>query len=174
MSGALNTPASFRSRLESFRYTVQRPPDPLMLSETAEAAGLADGRFHASADWLVGTIRARFPDFVSQIVDYFDSPRAGEMIVFSADGWDFSQANRGSHGGIGQQDMIVPMAFAGPGLPAGGQIPLARTVDLLPTLLEFLGRPDALGASGPIDGVSRLEELRGARSRRPTTARDAP
>ena len=50
------------------------------------------------------------------------------------------------------------MVFAGPGLPPGGTIPLARNCDVLPTLLNLLGAPLVLpdGACVDIDGTNLL------------------
>jgi len=76
-----------------------------------------------------------------RILAYFRSPRAGDMIVFAAPGWDFGGTHKGGHGGIrAEEDMHVPLLLAGPGVPHT-RVDVARTVDLAPTLLQLLGKP---------------------------------
>jgi arylsulfatase A-like enzyme len=112
-----------------------------------------------SRAWLAATIGSRYPDLVPQIAALFDSERAGSIVFFAAEGWDFSTEDpAGGHGSILAADVRVPMLFAGPGLPAGATIPLARNCDVMPTLLHLLGgeplMPD--GRRVDIDGVNLL------------------
>lgn len=143
-----------------YRYVVIDGADPLGLAEHAPAKPLLDGRFHTSQQWLLATCDSDAPDVVAQIVDYFDAPRSGDMMLFSTDAWQFEPHYVGGHGSITPQDMHVPMVFAGAGLPAGGQIKTARLVDVVPTLLEYLGRADAPPCR--IDGVSRWPQIQAA------------
>lgn len=119
---------------------------------------------HTSRQWLAATAQSRYPDFVPQIVEMFDSPHAGDAVVFAADSATFDTSTRGGHGSALQRDIIVPMIWCGPGIPTGGQIQSARTVDVAPTLLDLL-QADRNGYRGPpTDGVSLAQELRNARS----------
>jgi len=69
---------------------------------------------------------------------YFRAPRAGDLAIFASPGWDFLSPNRAGHGGLrAYDDMHVPLLLAGPGVPHK-TIPAARTVDLVPTLLQLL------------------------------------
>jgi hypothetical protein len=54
------------------------------------------------------------------------------------------------------------MLFAGPGLPSGGRIPVARAVDIAPTLVEMVAGPQRVQRLGTIDGASLLSQLRAA------------
>ena len=147
----------------SYRYTVLTGADPLGLASSPAAEKLLDGRFHSSEDWLEATIDSSAPDLVAQIVDYFDSRRSGDLLLFSTGRWQFAAGTAGGHGGITPMDMRIVWAFAGPTIPAGCSVPFGRVVDLTPTLLDFLGRLDQPAKSPPFDGVSRLSELRSAR-----------
>ena len=62
--------------------------------------------------------------------------------------------------------MRVPMFFSGPGLPRGGRIEYARSLDLTPTVLELLGKP-LPSRAGPMDGISIAEPLRNAATTTP-------
>lgn len=92
-------------------------------------------------DWLERTAETDYPDAPVQLLAYFRADRAGDLAVFATPGWDFGRNHRGGHGGLrAEQDMLVPLALAGPGVPKA-RLNTARTIDLLPTLLGLLGRP---------------------------------
>ncbi len=141
------------------RYAVhQRPGEEVfdLATVDADATGehIADSR-----QWLQLTADSRYPDFIPQIVAYFDSERSGNIVFFAADGWDFSKEDpHGGHGSILPGDMRVPMIFAGPGLSDTARIPFARNTDVMPTLLYVLGAklelPD--GTRVDIDGTNLL------------------
>jgi arylsulfatase A-like enzyme len=113
-----------------------------------------------SEEWLGMTAGDAMPDLIAQLVELFDSPRTGDVMVFAEEGWVFERENRGGHGSCLARDMHPPMLFAGPDLPAGGTIPHARLVDLMPTVLGLLGKADRLNGIDPIDGINRAEQLR--------------
>jgi len=114
-----------------------RVPRPLLAGEPA------DGR-----TWLKATCRTDMPDLPEQILTYFRSRRAGDIAVFAAPGWDFENTNRAGHGGLrADDDMCVPLLIAGPGVPHG-RLETVRAVDLVPTLLDLLGRPVPAGLDG--------------------------
>lgn len=95
----------------------------------------------SSREWLEVTHGTNYPDLPAQILAYFQSSRAGDVIVFAAPGWDFGGTHKGGHGGIrAAEDMHVPLLITGPGVPHK-RINVARTVDLAPTLLQLLGKP---------------------------------
>ncbi len=130
------------------------------------AAFVASG-WHSSRAWLAATARANYPDFVPQIVEMFDSSRAGDIVVFAEPRWTLRAGERGGHGSATRSDICVSSYYAGPGLPRGAKLPYARLVDVMPTLLDLLGRREALERAGAIDGVSLAPELRAAGSPRP-------
>ncbi len=105
---------------------------------------------------------ARFgvPHLAEQIVAYFRAARAGDIAVFAAPGWDFGTKWQAGHGGLRPGDMLTPMAIAGPGVPAG-RLDTARTVDLVPTILDLLGR----AVPTHMDGRSLLEPAADAQNR---------
>jgi arylsulfatase A-like enzyme len=63
-------------------------------------------------------------------------------------------------------DVLVPLVFAGDGVPRGVDAGVARLEDVAPTLLELLGQPVPTG----LDGVSLVPRLRGERDAEPTVA----
>jgi arylsulfatase A-like enzyme len=69
--------------------------------------------------------------------------------------WSFSPAST-THGTTNPPDVIVPIAFMGPGIPAVRSDRAARTVDIGPTLAALLGvRP-----TEPLEGIVLPEVVR--------------
>jgi arylsulfatase A-like enzyme len=123
------------------QYRVVSGKDPLGYEEKLSSAEpQAETVTLSSRQWLKLTHGTNYPDLPAQILAYFRSPRAGDFIVFAAPGWDFGGAHKGGHGGVrAEEDMLVPLVLAGPGVPHA-RVQAARTVDLTPTLLQLLGK----------------------------------
>lgn len=135
--------------------------DPLGYLDVAELAQIVRaGSWRDSRAWLAATAASRHPDFVPQVVEMFDSPRTGDLVVFAAHDWLLYRGELAGHGSTFSRDMRLPLFFSGPGLPAGGEIPLARIVDLMPTVLGLLGEAHRLDTIPPIDGIDLSEQLR--------------
>ena len=129
----------------SYRVTAGR--DPLGWAACVPRA-LLDGRPADGRTWLTATAGTETPDLPEQILTYFQSSRAGDIALFAAPGWDFENVNRAGHGGLrADDDMCVPLLLAGPRVPHT-RLPTARTVDLMPTLLDLLKRPVPPGLDG--------------------------
>jgi arylsulfatase A-like enzyme len=121
--------------------------DPLGYRETVRAAML-DGTPHDQGEWLAATAESLYPDLVPQIVTYFDAPRAGDILVFAAPIWDFASGNKAGHGGLRPGEMFTIFAAAGPGVPHERTRGPIRSVDMMPTILQLLGRPIPPGLDG--------------------------
>ncbi len=148
-----------------YRYRVTVGADPLGYASVSAAAALMDGGYHDADAWLSATLKTSKPDVAVQLVELNDSPRAGDLVLYAADGWDFfTPGQRGGHGGLLRHEIVVPWIWAGPGLPAGASLEGgARTVDLMPTIMHLIGRSAVLPAG--LDGRSLAERLRAARAR---------
>jgi arylsulfatase A-like enzyme len=142
-------------------YRLVPDGDVLGYMRNADLAAFVAGGWHDSRSWLAATGGEEFPDFVPQIVELFDSPRAGDVVVFAESDWTFDPQLPGGHGSVVAADMRVPFYFAGPDLPAGASIPCGRTVDLVPTVLDLLGELHRL-ADLSLDGISLARDLRTA------------
>ena len=127
--------ATYRYRRES--------GDPLGIG--ADLEGSADETFDATRD-------GNYPDAIVQILSLAGSPRAGDVILSAAPGWDFRKRyepipHRSSHGALHRDHMMVPLLLnrAAAGIPR-------RTTDLFASALDALGvAPPAL-----MDGRSFL------------------
>jgi hypothetical protein len=121
------------------RYRVIAGDDPLGW-HGAIGATAAGGTELSPRAWFDLTASSDWPDVPAQLVAYFRSRRAGDLMVFAGDDWDLGTRLRAGHGGVDPTDMNTPMLLAGPGVPHG-TLDYARTADLVPTLLALLGRP---------------------------------
>jgi len=146
-------------RGKSYGYGILAGGDPLGYVDDPDAKSLIESGFHSADTWLAATCDTDFPDLVPQIVELFDSPRAGQIVIFADRGWDFHQNDVGGHGSVLAEDMLVPLVLAGPGIEAGGKLRTARLVDLMPTVVDMLGCSDRLAQCGPLDGKSLLPVL---------------
>ena len=103
----------------------------------------------ASADRLAElTADSEYPDALWQIIQFFRSGRAGDLIVNARHGFDLRarfeyQPHNGSHGGLHKDHILVPALVNGRW--AKNRM---RTVDLFPTILAALGLPVPPGLDG--------------------------
>lgn len=102
-----------------------------------------------SADRLAElTADSEYPDALWQIVQFFRSDRAGDLIVNARHGFDLRarfeyQPHNGSHGGLHRDHMLVPALVNGHWARSR-----MRTVDLFPSILAALGLPVPPGIDG--------------------------
>jgi hypothetical protein len=143
-----------------YRYDVSSG-DALGDWADARLSALIAAGEHDGSQWFEGTAGSRYPDVIVQLVALFDSPRAGDVVLFAADGWDFRPGNLGSHGSVLAADLRIPMIFAGPGLAKGRTIPRARLVDVAPTILHWIRGHGLLDREPPMDGVDLTSQLLG-------------
>jgi hypothetical protein len=90
-----------------------------------------------------------FPDTPWQLVEFFRSPRAGDLVVCARAGFDLRsrfeyQPHNGSHGALERDHMLVPAAV---NARWASDRPFC-TADLFPTILSALGLPVPDGLSG--------------------------
>lgn len=117
--------------------------DPLGLGE--DLIGL-----DASAAWE-RTRSSEYPDALVQLCAIASAPRAGDIILSAAPGWDLRSrwepiSHVSGHGALHREQMLVPFVSSRP----LRQQPL-RTTDLFPTALQRLGITVPRG----LDGVGR-------------------
>ena len=138
------------------RRTVGLGPDgqPASLTTTCDGADpLAYGALPstASADHLAElTADSEYPDALWQIVQFFRSDRAGDLVVNARNGFDLRarfeyQPHNGSHGGLHRDHMLVPALVNGRW--AASRL---RTVDLFPSILAALGLSPPPGLDGRV------------------------
>ena len=110
-----------------------------------DVEGSADATFDATRE-------GNYPDAIVQILSLAGSPRAGDVILSAAPGWDFRARyepipHRSSHGALHRDHMMVPLLL---NRPAAGTP--RRTTDLFASALDALG----VQAPASLDGGSFL------------------
>ncbi len=123
-----------------YAYRVTQGTDPLGYASSPDLKSFVAAGAHASDEWLQAAARTEYPDLVAQLPEFFDSPRAPDVYISPKNGYGFRSGKAAGHGALSRSEMVVPFVFAGPGVPHGSR-PVARTVDLAPTLLHWLGVP---------------------------------
>jgi Type I phosphodiesterase / nucleotide pyrophosphatase len=129
------------ARVDGHRYHYQRDTgDPLGVGRDLDGV--------SSDDAYDATIDGDYPDGVVQIVHLARSPRSGEIILSAARDWDFRAhyepiPHVSSHGALHREHMLVPLLVNRPvrGRPR-------RTVDVMPSALEALGKRVPAGLDG--------------------------
>jgi Type I phosphodiesterase / nucleotide pyrophosphatase len=120
--------------------------------ETASGDPLAVG------DSWSGTLRESlehtwdgvYPDAAFQLLDQFRSPRSGDLLAVAREGYDFRDRyeipeHKSGHGSLTRVHMQTPVWASRP-LPA---VPY-RTVDLFPSMLQWLGVKVPKGLDGEL------------------------
>lgn len=115
--------------------------DPLGLGPRADMDAAAS---------LDASLDSDYPDAAVQIVQLFESPRTGDVVLSSRPGYDLRATHerpehRGSHGSLHRDHMLVPLLVSGK-----TRRDRARTADIFPTILSHMG----LRAPDGIDGES--------------------
>jgi hypothetical protein len=137
--------------------------DLLGLATAPELARFVETGWHDSRAWLATSAGTKYPDLVPQVVEMFDSPRTGDVVLLASEASAFELPWLGGHGSCLASDMRIPLMFAGPDLPAGATIECARLVDVVPTVLGLLGEAKRLETIPPLDGIDLSGQLRSAR-----------
>ncbi|HEY3355157.1 MAG TPA: alkaline phosphatase family protein, partial [Polyangia bacterium] len=94
-----------------------------------------------AAEALARTFDTDYPDAPVQLLQLFDSPRSGDVVVTARPGSDLradhleDPRHLGSHGALHREHMLVPFGLSRP-FPAGPR----RTVDLVPAVAARHGR----------------------------------
>lgn len=121
------------------RYSVEQGADPFGYEQLPAVMDEREAlrRTHDSA----------YPDALVQLLQIYDSPRTGDLIVCASNGHDLrerfeSPEHRGSHGALTREQMVVPFLT---NCELACDAPF-RTVDFLPTAYTLLGweAPQAL------------------------------
>lgn len=154
--GSRGGEAYIRSRGEELSYDPVGG-DPLHLGEC---------RSGNRREWLERSWNGAFPDAVFQLVDQFRSPRSGDLLVAAREGFDFRDRyeipeHKSGHGSLTRVHMQTPV-WANQPLPS---VPF-RTVDLFPSMLQWLGVDVPHG----IDGELLWEPRNRSYPRDPATA----
>lgn len=121
------------------------------------AVGLSEALL-SPEESLARTMDGPYPDGPYQLAHVFQSPRAGDVIVSAAPGYDLRlkyeiPEHHGSHGSLHREHMHIPIFCSAPLRPG----PM-RSVDVFPSTLQLLGAPipDAVDGKSQVEGPHML------------------
>lgn len=126
-----------RASGNALSYEIVRGTDPLRMN--VQARRLSTGRMIHERKWLRLTAEDPYPDALFQIAQLLETKNAGDIIINAAARYEpWHEGQNGLHGGLSKAQMQVPILMWGKGVPQG-ELPVARTIDLFPTMLKLLG-----------------------------------
>jgi hypothetical protein len=121
--------------LDVFNYSA----DPL-------ARKLIDNKFHTVDEWLDHTYHIDYPIIVDQLFRYFTNPRSCDIMVSTETEYCYNYSHNTVHlkvqysHDVGFKSVMqVPFLIGGSSMVPKKKIEYCKTVDLLPTLLDFMG-----------------------------------
>lgn len=126
-----------------YQYQVVNGTDPLDYKK----AGWEYTRWYSAEETLKLTIDHILPDMFHKMFGLFDAPLAPNFVVTSSFDFHFWASKTvheneireiQTHGGLYSEECIVPSIFAGPSFEKGIEIPYARNIDMLPTMLKAM------------------------------------
>lgn len=162
----LSVPARAREPFHLFIHTYQvhapfRPPERYAdLFRNDGLPGPEDATLRRERDNYDREIRF-VDDKLRELVNTLDERGvlARTLLVVTADhGEEFQEHGRYQHGAaVYEESLRVPLLFLGPGIPAGRHEGVVSLIDVMPTVLDYLGIPPP----DDFDGTSLLPTLRG-------------
>ncbi|MHA1264273.1 MAG: alkaline phosphatase family protein [Candidatus Helarchaeota archaeon] len=131
----------FDGTIPLISYEPKEGKDPLGYHDNPKVNTLLDGNFHSFAEWLSALSTTQYPMILDQIPRLFDCASSGDILLMGKEGSSFSQKKeKGTHDTGTYICSRVPLIIAGPSVRKC-TIPLARTVDIVPTILSLLKKP---------------------------------
>jgi hypothetical protein len=122
-------------------YQVLSGNDPLGYLNIPQLNKLIDGNFHLFTEWLTILPETNYPMLLDQIPRLFDCETMGNILFMGKEGASFTAKEKGGTHDTGVFICSrVPLIIAGPSIKHI-TIPVARTVDIVPTLLSLLKKP---------------------------------
>lgn len=129
---------------EGYSWRVIRGADPFGYGDTLRDRPLSDDA------WLAATHGHRYPYAVPLVARLLTAHRDADLVVTTEAGYDhgrdfeFIVGNyRGGHGGLGADQLVVPMILCGPGIRQGQALPYARPEDIGRIVRHLMGTPVA-------------------------------
>ena len=124
------------------------------------ASKMLDKKFHTADEWLEHTYHIDFPMIIDQLPRYFNNPRSCDILVSTCGDvcYNYEHGKTKGDGVYGhdiglRSSMVVPLIFGGSSKIPQMEIEYSKVADIVPTLLEFLGKePDK-----SVDGKSLLD-----------------
>jgi choline-sulfatase len=96
-----------------------------------------DDLFSLYVDGINYFMKSRFNPFLKKLTQFIDET-GGLLCVFSDHGEEWDKNSEGHHNSLSENVLRVPLLLYGNGITPGVNNDVVRTIDLAPTLLNFL------------------------------------
>lgn len=118
-------------------YQVLSGADPFEY-KNPQILALMDGTFYSTEEWLNKLVGTNYPMMLDQIPRVFNCANIGDLLIMGKERYSFSKKSKGGTHDTGTHICFrVPLIMAGPAIKHV-TIPIARTVDIVPTILQLL------------------------------------
>jgi Type I phosphodiesterase / nucleotide pyrophosphatase len=118
-------------------YQILSGSDPFEY-EDPQILELMDGNFYSTEEWLNKLTGTNYPMMLDQIPRIFNCTHIGNLLIMVKEGYSFAKkSKKGTHDTGTHICSRVPLIMAGPSIKHT-TIPIARTVDIVPTILRLL------------------------------------
>jgi len=133
----------YENNVKWYQYRILNGQDPLEYDKIKWDYN----RWYSVDETLQMTIHHKLPDAIHRLFGMLDAPLAPNLIVTSSYDYHFWASKTvheneirfiQTHGGLFAEESIIPSIFAGPDFEKGVEIPFARNVDILPTMLKAM------------------------------------
>jgi len=120
-------------------YKILAGQDPFEYKSNPKISKLIDGSFYPLEEWQNGLIETNYPMMLDQIPRVFDCTNTGDLLIMVKDGYSFTKkSKKGTHDTGTYSCSRVPLVLAGPSIKHISSNFIAKTVDIVPTLLHVL------------------------------------
>ncbi|NVM55120.1 MAG: hypothetical protein HWN66_15550, partial [Candidatus Helarchaeota archaeon] len=138
--GASQIQRKIENKKTLISYQVLSGNDPFDYSGKPKIDQLIGGAYHPFDEWFRVLSDTNYPVMLDQIPRIFDCETGGDILMMGKEGYSFSkQRKKGTHDTGTAICTRVPLIIAGPSIKHI-TIPIARTVDIVPTLLYLLNK----------------------------------
>jgi len=111
------------------------------------ASKILDNKFHTIKEWMDATHHVDYPLYPDLIPRHFKNPRSSDVII-STDGSVVFSVSHGTEGEVNlythdiglRRSAIVPLIISGSPEISHKEIPFCKTTDIVPTLINMLGK----------------------------------
>ena len=105
---------------------------------------LCSGNYFNEQEWLNKTYNSIYPTIPELLFHFFDCQFSGPLVVVAAKDYTFflkeeKLEKKYQHDRDNRQEVIVPLLFTGPNIKKDFEFKMARNVDIVPTILKWLG-----------------------------------
>ncbi len=131
-----------------YSYKIIEGNDPLLFTDNEEISGIINGNFYKAPIWLERSFLCQMPNIFERYFGYFDNKNSPNLILVAERGFSFYNSSDPNdpmkkkiynHDAEYIEQSLCPVIFSGPNIKRGSEITFLKNVDILPTIVNWLG-----------------------------------